>query len=192
MQHLKKKDNFMLSQLLELGLPLVSFKDFDPSQVLSVLGKRNKKYLLLNPILQQRSLKHFLSLLSKLRSSFKDIIIIVNFKDSAFIDNLKHILNKDNRISIVYSSEIIVLSKILKQHPLSSTFIISLFVNDKTELRHIFIESSKYNLPVFSLGNSRLNKEFGLFQVIGNFNTKRSQMFALIMVFLSLKKRNKC
>merc|ERR1712228_1018822 len=159
----------MSSQLLELGLPLVSFKDFDPSQVLSVLGKRNKKYLLLNPILQQRSLKHFLSLLSKLRSSF--------------IDNLKHILNKDNKVSIVYSSEIIVLSKILKQHPLSSTFIISLFVNDKTELRHIFIESSKYNLPVFSLGNSRLNKEFGLFQVIGNFNTKRSQMFALIMVF---------
>ena len=39
---------------------------------------------------------------------------------------------------------------------------------------------------------ARLNKEFGLFQVVGNFNTKRSQMFALIMVFLSLKKRNKC
>jgi hypothetical protein len=192
MQQLKKKDNFMFNQLLELGLPLVSFKDFDPSQILSVLGRRNKKYLLLNPALQQRSLKLFLSLLSKLCSSFKDVVIVVNYKDSTFIDNLKVTLNKNSKVSIVYSSEINLLNKILKQHSLSSTLVISLFINDKTELRHIFIESSKYNLPVFCLGNSRLNKEFGLFQVIGNFNTKRSQMFALTMVFLSLKKRNKC
>jgi hypothetical protein len=173
----------MFNQLLELGLPLVSFKDFDPSQILSVLGRRNKKYLLLNPALQQRSLKLFLSLLSKLCSSFKDVVIVVNYKDSTFIDNLKVTLNKNSKVSIVYSSEINLLNKILKQHSLSSTLVISLFINDKTELRHIFIESSKYNDHAPEFKSNDLNKEFGLCLVVREQSQNRDNVASILILF---------
>lgn len=70
-----------------------------------------------------------------------------------------------------------------------SPVLVPLFITDKTQMRYVFLESELNYSPILCLGNTRVNREFGAYQILGNFETALAQRFVLVMVFLALKKR---
>ena len=177
-----------LSSFMEMGLPLVALKNFDHTQISTILGRRNKKYLLIDPLLQQRAFKQFLSILLSFRNSSIPILIIVNSSNSGLAKQLEHSL-KIKDISVISSLDVHSLN-IRKRFPNTvSPVIVSLFITDKTQMRYIFLESELNYSPILCLGNTRVNREFGTYQILGNFETSLAQRFVLVMVFLALKKR---
>lgn len=177
-----------LSSFMEMGLPLVALKNFDHTQISTILGRRNKKYLLIDPLLQQRAFKQFLSILLSFRNSSIPILIVVNSSNSGLAKQLEHSL-KIKDISVISSLDVHSLD-IRKRYPdMVSPVIVSLFITDKTQMRYLFLESELNFSPILCLGNTRVNREFGTYQILGNFETSLAQRFVLVMVFLALKKR---
>ena len=177
-----------LSSFMGMGVPLVALKNFDHTQISAVLGKRNKKYLLMDPLLQQRAFKQFLSLLLSLRTSSTPIILIVDSSDSGFAKQLERSFDiKD--LSIMSSLDVHSLNTRIKHLGMVSPVLVSLFITDKTQMRYVFLESELNHSPILCLGNTRVNREFGAYQILGNFETALAQRFVLVMVFLALKKR---
>lgn len=177
-----------LSSFMEMGLPLVALKNFDHTQISTILGRRNKKYLLIDPLLQQRAFKQFLSILLSFRNSSIPILIVVNSSNSGLAKQLEHSL-KIKDISVISSLDVHSLD-IRKRYPDTvSPVIVSLFITDKTQMRYLFLESELNFSPILCLGNTRVNREFGTYQILGNFETSLAQRFVLVMVFLALKKR---
>ena len=177
-----------LSSFMEMGLPLVALKNFDHTQISTILGRRNKKYLLIDPLLQQRAFKQFLSILLSFRNSSIPILIVVNSSNSGLAKQLEHSL-KIKDISVISSLDVHSLD-IRKRYPDTvSPVIVSLFITDKTQMRYLFLESELNFSPLLCLGNTRVNREFGTYQILGNFETSLAQRFVLVMVFLALKKR---